>query len=59
MWGWWYVGHSHYASLTPLVRVDSNGGGGKLGRAVRSVEFRAAKENEEMKREEETRMKCA
>lgn len=33
--------------------------GGKLGRAVRSVEFRAAKENEEMKREEETRMKCA
>lgn len=58
LWGWWYVGHSHHASLAPLVRVDSNegGGGGQLGRAVRSVGFRAVKENEEMKRV--TRMKC-
>lgn len=32
------------------------GGGWQLGRAVRSVGFRAAKENEEMKRV--TRMKC-
>lgn len=28
LWGWWYVGHSHHASLAPLVRVDSNGGVG-------------------------------
>lgn len=27
LWGWWYVGHSHHASLAPLVRVDSNEGG--------------------------------
>lgn len=59
LWGWWYVGHSHHASLAPLVRVDSNGGVGgamQLGRAARAVGFRVAKENEEMKRV--MRIKC-
>lgn len=28
LWGWWYVGHSHHASVAPLDRARSIGVGG-------------------------------